>query len=284
MAAAGVTVKEVATTKIDGQKTGTSGLRKKAKEFSSGSYLANWVQSLFNALPKDQRVRASTFLGSGRASLWRGCRATPRRSSPGARACRALPTGAGGARPSCAAARRIGRVISAPHNRSSYPCAALLAPPRAPAADWLLAAGWRCHGAGRRRAVVQQGGCADHHQACGWQRRGQDVCRPRRLPVHAGCERGDPRAQGVGRVHHVCVAQPGRPRERLGHQVQRLQRRAGAGEADGRHLRVHAERERAQVRRHPRRGPLQGWRHPLRQLRGGGHRPRRRLPGPLQGE
>ena len=57
MAAAGVTVKEVATTKIDGQKTGTSGLRKKAKEFSSGSYLANWVQSLFNALPKDQRVR-----------------------------------------------------------------------------------------------------------------------------------------------------------------------------------------------------------------------------------
>jgi len=68
MAAAGVTVKEVATTKIDGQKTGTSGLRKKAKEFSSGSYLANWVQSLFNALPKEQRVRAR-FWGLGCARL-----------------------------------------------------------------------------------------------------------------------------------------------------------------------------------------------------------------------
>ena len=57
MAAAGVTVKEVPTTKIDGQKTGTSGLRKKAKEFSSGNYLANWVQSLFNALPTEQKAR-----------------------------------------------------------------------------------------------------------------------------------------------------------------------------------------------------------------------------------
>jgi hypothetical protein len=59
MAAAGVTVKEVPTTKIDGQKTGTSGLRKKSKEFSTGNYLANWVQSLFNALPADQRVCAA---------------------------------------------------------------------------------------------------------------------------------------------------------------------------------------------------------------------------------
>jgi phosphoglucomutase len=57
MAATGVSVKEVATQKIDGQKTGTSGLRKKAKEFSSGNYLANWVQSLFNALPAEQRAR-----------------------------------------------------------------------------------------------------------------------------------------------------------------------------------------------------------------------------------
>ena len=57
MAAAGVTVKEVPTIKIDGQKTGTSGLRKKAKEFSSGNYLANWVQSLFNALPAEQKAR-----------------------------------------------------------------------------------------------------------------------------------------------------------------------------------------------------------------------------------
>lgn len=55
--AAALAVKEVPTTPIEGQKTGTSGLRKKAKEFSSGNYLANWVQSLFNALPKEDLVR-----------------------------------------------------------------------------------------------------------------------------------------------------------------------------------------------------------------------------------
>ena len=46
-AALGVAVKDVATTPIEGQKTGTSGLRKKAAVFSEGNYLANWVQSLF---------------------------------------------------------------------------------------------------------------------------------------------------------------------------------------------------------------------------------------------
>ncbi len=77
MAAAGVTVKEVPTTKIDGQKTGTSGLRKKAKEFSSGNYLANWVQSLFNALPNEQRVRSAPARRHGRAAAAAGrlCRA-----------------------------------------------------------------------------------------------------------------------------------------------------------------------------------------------------------------
>lgn len=62
--AAALTVKEVPTTPIEGQKTGTSGLRKKAKEFSSGNYLANWVQALFNALPKEDLVRFSG-LGEG---------------------------------------------------------------------------------------------------------------------------------------------------------------------------------------------------------------------------
>lgn len=46
----GVAVKQVATKPIEGQKTGTSGLRKRTKEFMSPNYLANWVQSLFNAL------------------------------------------------------------------------------------------------------------------------------------------------------------------------------------------------------------------------------------------
>jgi len=69
MAAAGVSVKEVPTVKIDGQKTGTSGLRKKAKEFSTGHYLANWVQSLFNALPSDQRVRPALSSARGIAAV-----------------------------------------------------------------------------------------------------------------------------------------------------------------------------------------------------------------------
>ena len=50
------------TAPIPGQKTGTSGLRKKTKEFASGSYLANWVQALFNSLGGDL-VGASLGLG-----------------------------------------------------------------------------------------------------------------------------------------------------------------------------------------------------------------------------
>ena len=62
-AMATVTVKEVATTPIEGQKTGTSGLRKKAAVFSEGNYLANWVQSLFSALPRDDVEGSSMVLG-----------------------------------------------------------------------------------------------------------------------------------------------------------------------------------------------------------------------------
>jgi len=77
-AAAGVAVKQVPTTKIDGQKTGTSGLRKKAKEFSSGNYLANWVQSLFNALPAEQKARRVSSRLS--ATELAGCASRARRT------------------------------------------------------------------------------------------------------------------------------------------------------------------------------------------------------------
>ena len=65
--ATSVAVKDVPTSPIEGQKTGTSGLRKKAAEFSSGNYLANWVQSLFLALPGEE-VSGSTMVlgGDGR--------------------------------------------------------------------------------------------------------------------------------------------------------------------------------------------------------------------------
>lgn len=65
-AAAGVAVKEVATKPYDGQKTGTSGLRKKTKEFMQPNYLANWVQSLFNALGSEVEGETLGLGGDGR--------------------------------------------------------------------------------------------------------------------------------------------------------------------------------------------------------------------------
>ena len=59
----GFEVREIATTPIEGQKTGTSGLRKKAAVFSEGNYLANWVQSLFNALPESDVAGCAMVLG-----------------------------------------------------------------------------------------------------------------------------------------------------------------------------------------------------------------------------
>ena len=49
----------MATAPIDGQKPGTSGLRKKTKVFMGENYLANWVQSLFSALPQEELTGSS---------------------------------------------------------------------------------------------------------------------------------------------------------------------------------------------------------------------------------
>jgi phosphoglucomutase len=65
-AATQVPVKEVPTKPIDGQKTGTSGLRKKTKVFMSDNYLANWVQSLFNALGDEVAGQTLALGGDGR--------------------------------------------------------------------------------------------------------------------------------------------------------------------------------------------------------------------------
>lgn len=59
-------VKKVATAPIEGQKTGTSGLRKKTAVFMSENYLANWVQSLFNSLGEELKGATIGLGGDGR--------------------------------------------------------------------------------------------------------------------------------------------------------------------------------------------------------------------------
>jgi len=64
-----VTTKETAP--IDGQKPGTSGLRKKTKVFMEGNYLANYVQSVFNALMDDKvPLEGGTLVVSGDGRYW----------------------------------------------------------------------------------------------------------------------------------------------------------------------------------------------------------------------
>ncbi|XP_010271265.1 PREDICTED: phosphoglucomutase, cytoplasmic-like [Nelumbo nucifera] len=58
------TVSKVETTPFDGQKPGTSGLRKKVKVFMYPNYLHNFVQSTFNAL-SDDKVKGATIVVSG---------------------------------------------------------------------------------------------------------------------------------------------------------------------------------------------------------------------------
>jgi len=68
---ADLTAATVATKPIDGQKPGTSGLRKKTKVFMGENYLANYVQSVFNTL-KDCNVpiEGGTLVVSGDGRFW----------------------------------------------------------------------------------------------------------------------------------------------------------------------------------------------------------------------
>ena len=57
----GAAVRRVETRPFDGQKPGTSGLRKSVREFSQPHYLENFVQAIFNTL--GEGARGSLVLG-----------------------------------------------------------------------------------------------------------------------------------------------------------------------------------------------------------------------------
>ncbi|WCJ36567.1 phosphoglucomutase [Euphorbia peplus] len=59
----GIKINSVPTKPIQGQKTGTSGLRKKVKVFTQENYLANWIQALFNSLPFEDYKNGLLVLG-----------------------------------------------------------------------------------------------------------------------------------------------------------------------------------------------------------------------------
>ncbi|KAI3976950.1 hypothetical protein MKX01_008808 [Papaver californicum] len=62
-------VSKVETNPIEGQKPGTSGLRKKVKVFKQPHYLQNFVQATLNALPANQ-VKGATIVVSGDGRYW----------------------------------------------------------------------------------------------------------------------------------------------------------------------------------------------------------------------
>uniref|UniRef100_A0A0E0M660 Uncharacterized protein n=1 Tax=Oryza punctata TaxID=4537 RepID=A0A0E0M660_ORYPU len=62
-AAQALKIKSIPTKPVEGQKTGTSGLRKKVKVFQQENYLANWIQALFNSLPPEDYIGGTLVLG-----------------------------------------------------------------------------------------------------------------------------------------------------------------------------------------------------------------------------
>mmetsp|Transcript_4058 Transcript_4058/g.7224 ORF Transcript_4058/g.7224 Transcript_4058/m.7224 type:complete len:623 (-) Transcript_4058:687-2555(-) len=66
-----VDLEKVPTTPIEGQKTGTSGLRKKVAVFKQPHYLENWVQSLFRALAQTEpEFLGCTLVLGGDGRYW----------------------------------------------------------------------------------------------------------------------------------------------------------------------------------------------------------------------
>eukprot|EP01012_Entosiphon_sulcatum_P016468 TRINITY_DN21396_c0_g1_i1.p1 TRINITY_DN21396_c0_g1~~TRINITY_DN21396_c0_g1_i1.p1 ORF type:complete len:627 (+),score=111.24 TRINITY_DN21396_c0_g1_i1:27-1883(+) len=69
--AAAISLERVTTAPIAGQKTGTSGLRKKTSVFSQAPFLHNWVQALFTALQQTEpHFRGCTLVLGGDGRYW----------------------------------------------------------------------------------------------------------------------------------------------------------------------------------------------------------------------
>ena len=56
-------VEIVSTTPFEGQKPGTSGLRKKTRVFTQPHYLENFVQCIFSSLPNDELSGCTLIVG-----------------------------------------------------------------------------------------------------------------------------------------------------------------------------------------------------------------------------
>jgi phosphoglucomutase len=63
-------VQRIPTRPIAGMKPGTSGLRKKVAEFAAGNYLANFVQSVFDAVRPDTGFAGLTLVVGGDGRYW----------------------------------------------------------------------------------------------------------------------------------------------------------------------------------------------------------------------
>jgi hypothetical protein len=62
-------MRQVETRPFDGQKPGTSGLRKKTKVFMQPNYVENFVQSIFDSLPKTSLKGKNIFDIEGKPPL-----------------------------------------------------------------------------------------------------------------------------------------------------------------------------------------------------------------------
>ncbi len=63
-------LKRVATKPFEGQKPGTSGLRKKTSVFTQPHYLENFLQAYFNALRKDALSRNISLIQPKTVFWW----------------------------------------------------------------------------------------------------------------------------------------------------------------------------------------------------------------------